>query len=394
MNRLVVLALVTAACSSPAATAPEISETTIAVAPATSTSTPPTTTATTTTTLAQGPRYPARISTGGLFTFDDPSEVIPNGPPEAWDWQYTDPGAVLVDEEGVIHVLQNGFVNWPAPVGVGYWRSEDGGDSWSEISDDAVFDGTALPYVGRAALASSVIVEPDGTWVLYFYTWDAAGWPAAPSKIGRATAPGPEGPWAPDAEPVLMVGPDGAWDGFNVRTPSVIRDGGGYTMFYAGGVRDQAMIGMATSADGINWTKYDDPTTTDPPFAESDPVLMPGDPREGNVWDQRNVYQPRVVSVGGTFVMVYSSSTTVTDSLRLVRKTGIAISDDGLNWTRSLANVVTTGQLNAGAFWFSALGVRDDELLLFMEAQIGNETSVHLARASLADLMGRAKQAR
>lgn len=32
--------------------------------------------------------------------------------------------------------------------------------------------GDDLDYVGVTALASSALVQDDGTWVLYFYTWD------------------------------------------------------------------------------------------------------------------------------------------------------------------------------------------------------------------------------
>ena len=350
--------------------------TTEASAPATTTTVPATTTTTTT-------PFPPRLPTSGLFTFDSPSEVIPNGPDGAWDWQFTDPGAVFVDADGILHALQNGFVRWPAPVGVGYWRSDDGGDSWVEISEDPVFDGTDLPYVGIAALASSLIVTDDGTWVLYFYTWDAAGWPAGPSKIGRATAQDPTGPWVADVDPVMVTGADDDWDALYVRSPSVIYEDGEYTMFFEGGVRDRAMIGMATSADGVTWVKYDDPTTTEAPFVNSDPVLIPATSGEGNVWDQKNVYQPQVVKVGGTYVMSYASSNTVSDGFTLIREIGLGISPDGIEWTRSSGRIVSErGVANASNFWFTELAEVDGELLLFVEIQIDNETSVHLARAS------------
>lgn len=368
----------------------EPAETTATVSPTTTVSTattldPPTTTADTTTTTTAA-EFEPRFGTGDLFEFDSPSLAIPNGPDLAWDWRYTDPGAVHVDGDGVIHVFQNGFAAWPAPVGVGYWRSEDG-QSFEEISDDPVFDGTDLEYVGRAALASSMIVEPDGTWVLYFYVWDGAGWPVSAGTIGRATAPSPTGPWTADESPVLTPGDGEEWDSLYVRTPSVIRTDDGYTMFYGAGTRDTAMIGMATSADGKNWQKHDDPTTTEAPFADSDPVLVPGDPREGNVWDQRSVYQPRVVEIDGSYVMSYASSTTMTDPFRLVRKIGLAVSNDGLSWQRSLGAVISTGTLNADAFWFTELARRNDELLLFVEVARNGETDVHLARASVDDVL-------
>ena len=86
--------------------------------------------------------------------------MITNGPDLEWDWQYTDPGGAAY-HEGSIHVFQNGFVGWPAPVGVGYWRSDDLGQTWIEVSEDPVFDGTDLDYVGRAALAAYTSRYPD-----------------------------------------------------------------------------------------------------------------------------------------------------------------------------------------------------------------------------------------
>lgn len=378
----VVLMMAATACAGADSATSSVDQPTTTEVAAPTTTAPSTTTippTTTTTTMA----FPPRLPTSGLFTFDSPSEVIPNGPDGAWDWQFTDPGAVFVDDDGVIHALQNGFVRWPAPVGVGYWRSEDAGRTWVEVSEDPVFDGTELPYVGIAALASSLIVTDDGTWVLYFYTWDRAGWPAGPSTIGRATAPGPAGPWTADEQPVMLPGSEDEWDAFYVRSPSVIYEDGEYTMFFEGGVREQAMIGMAQSSDGITWTKYDDPTTTAAPFAESDPVLVPATSSEGNVWDQRNVYQPQVVKVDGVYVMSYASSSTVSDGFTLLREIGLATSRDGFDWTRSSGRIVTErGVTNATNVWFTELVELDGELLLFVEVQVGNETSVHLARAS------------
>lgn len=361
-------------------------ETSLTTSPTSPSTTRPSTTipSTTTTTSLSVPRFPVE----GLFTFASPSEIIPNGLDGAWDWQYTDPGAVYVDDQGSLHALQNGFVGWPAPVGVGYWRSDDGGNTWTEISEDPVFDGTDLAYVGVAALASSLIVTDDMTWVLYFYTWDAASWPVAPSKIGRATAAGPEGPWVADEEPVLVPGQEGEWDSMYVRSPSVVYEDGKYTMFYEGGVRDTAMIGMANSNDGINWTKYDDPTTTAAPVATSDPVLAPAATREDAAWDRDNVYQPRAVKVDETYIMSYASSTTVAEGRSLIRKLGLGTSLDGINWSRSASTIVSEGAVGAAAFWFAELAELNGELLLFVEVGANRETSVHLARASAEAVLG------
>lgn len=213
MAMLAIGTLVLAACSDGVPAAVSTTTTTTTDQAATTTVAPTTTTEAPTTTTT----FPPRFESSDLFSFATTEPVITNGPNREWDWQFTDPGGAT-HHDGSIHVLQNGFVGWPAPVGVGYWRSDDVGKTWIEVSGDPVFDGTSLDYVGRAALASSVLVEDDGTWTMYFYTWDSSAWPAGESKIGRATAPAPIGPWTADAQPVLVAGSEGSWDEFAVRS--------------------------------------------------------------------------------------------------------------------------------------------------------------------------------
>ncbi|MGZ5382386.1 MAG: hypothetical protein ACXWH0_00170 [Acidimicrobiia bacterium] len=355
-----------------------VSSTTTSTIQSVTTTVAPTITTTTTEAPTTTTTFAPRFDAAGLFTFVSSSPVITNGPDLEWDWQYTDPGAAVY-HDGSIHVFQNGFVGWPAPVGVGYWRSDDLGKTWIEVSEDPVFDGTDLDYVGRAALASSVLVLSDGTWVLYFYTWDAASWPAGQSKIGRATAPSPTGPWTADPLPVLFPGPEGSWDDFAVLAPSVIKTENGFEMFFTGRTRETAMIGRALSQDGISWTKYDDPATTDALYTRSDPVLPPGDPRAGNVWDQRNVMQPRVVKTDDGYVMVYTAANTITDPVLITQKYGLAVSPDGLQWRRSSGEVINPGTIDAAAFWFTELLYAEDTYFLFVEAMRGQETEVYLA---------------
>jgi hypothetical protein len=99
--------------------------------------------------------------------------------------------------------------------------------------------------------------------------------------------------WTKDTlnNPVLDPGPSGAWDDGSVAIPSILFEGNTYHMWYAGRSSNQR-IGYATSPDGITWEKYDDPTTTDPQFAESDPVLNPGQP---GAWDEKQALIPLTI---------------------------------------------------------------------------------------------------
>lgn len=309
-----------------------------------------------------------------IFTPVTDGPVVPHGPPGRWDGQYTDPGAVVY-HDGMFHMFHNGFVGWPAPVGIAYSTSPDG-ITWTRVQEDPVFRvvrGDGLDYVGLTLLASSALVEDDGTWVLYFYTWDQPTWPTSSSSIGRATAPDPLGPWTADPEPVLTPGNEDAWDSLAVRAPSVLRTDDGYVMYYAGYTTQQGMIGMATSPDGLQWTKHDDPATADAPFAESDPIFESG---ADDAWDAGNVFHPRVVQSDDGYVMAYSAS----PRLNATSTLGYAVSQDGVEWRRAAQPILDFSMVPGGrAIWFSAMAHAEDTYFLYFELGTGGETEVYVA---------------
>ena len=58
--------------------------------------------------------------------------------------------------------------------------------------------------------------------------------------------------------PVLENGPTGSWDSWAAHSPWIIFDGQSYKMWYTGGNGTPGIqaIGYATSSDGLNWEKY------------------------------------------------------------------------------------------------------------------------------------------
>lgn len=118
--------------------------------------------------------------------------------------------------------------------------------------------------------------------------------------------------------PVLKLGPPGSWDCCSVNEPSVIRDGSGYKMWYTGGHYTGGTairaIGLATSTDGVNWTKY-----------PGNPVLSKGP--AGSFDDSRATY-PEVIHYDG-YTMYYRGVTAAG-----VSQIGIATSQDGIRWTK------------------------------------------------------------
>jgi len=178
-----------------------------------------------------------------------------------------------------------------------------------------------------------------GPYVLFdgttYHMWYAGYDGSTGTNIGYATSP--DGiTWTKySGNPLLTSGPSGSWDEVTDYQPSVLFDGTIYHMWFGGHDGTIRRIGYATSPDGVNWTKYDDPSTTSPLYSNSDPVLNLG---SSGRWDDNFVDSPNVLYKDGVFHIWYSGNDgTITQS-------GHATSTDGINWEKDILNPV----LNVG----------------------------------------------
>ncbi len=123
----------------------------------------------------------------------------------------------------------------------------------------------------------TVAPDPQGGYRMY-YTATAANGTAG---IAVATSTDGVNFTKRAGGPVLLPGPAGTWDDFIVSDPAVI-PGSSWTLFYSGRrSTGYAQMGVATSPDGWNWTA--DPE----PFLSTD---APGS------WDSAQVGSPSVLS--------------------------------------------------------------------------------------------------
>jgi len=188
-------------------------------------------------------------STDGVnWTPHDSEPVIPLGFAGSYDSWHAHRPTVFLDD-GVYKMYYAGD-----SYGQNYtcYATSTDGVNWTSggmIIDWVTVFGTSSGWA-RYTYAGSVRKE-DGLYRMWFST----GYPN--SYIGYATSA--DGINWSIHDQVLGRGEPGSWDGEYVRDPDVLLIGDTYHMFYSGyGEEDRFQVGMATSADGITWTKSTD----------------------------------------------------------------------------------------------------------------------------------------
>lgn len=274
------------------------------------------------------------------------------------DQQYVNPGAVI-EQDGQLHMFANVFTAWPGHVDVPHLTSTDG-VTWTLANPEPVLTSDDVPFASGGADVSTGFVTDDGTWVLIIESVNSLN----PWVIGRATATDPSGPWTVEPDPILEPGPAGSFDAGGLEWPSVVRTDDGYAMYYTGFDRPRGTgtIGMATSPDGVTWTK------------RSDPVLAADAGWEGSKLDR-----PRVARTPNGYVLVYAGAQ-LTDR-------GVAWSTDGVTWTRD-GDAPAISQETfpiAGRSWDAAIIYRDGLVQYYLEigGTGGTGTNVYRAVAEL-----------
>lgn len=310
----------------------------------------------------------------GELTLYSDEPVFQRGLPGTWDAASAKPGAVVF-HDGLFHMFYNGR-DTSSSTKIGYAISLDG-YTWNRMTEAPVLAADDVNYAYRHVFCSSVLAKDDGTWVMYFSTLhESMGEPAG--AVGRATAREPTGPWTPNDIPVLQPGRLDTWDAPLIGQPDVLKKDDGYVMYYTGWHYREgqwsAWIGMATSPDGITWTKHDDPTTTEDLLRDSDAVLGIG----VSDWEAAKVTNPRVWRMSDVWGMIYSGAS----SLEGVDSVGYATSSDGVEWSCFEGNPVLMPENIQGVVSIGSaeLLYHDGKYLLYFSATKDGQTwDVYLA---------------
>lgn len=188
---------------------------------------------------------------------------------------YALPAAAARDRDGGYVLFIVWFGEEAADILVTVSRSTDG-RTW-DVGTEPIFNDLGVGVADPGPIPTAAVQLQDGTWLLY--GWAAEDDAGSSFSSWRARAAEPEGPWTLDGSQVLEPGGFGTWDSMMAVAASVHLEGDGYRMWYEGevpGTEVRGEIGLATSPDGLAWQKWNDPATTDPARAASDPVIGSG----------------------------------------------------------------------------------------------------------------------
>ncbi|MBN1642006.1 MAG: serine hydrolase [Anaerolineae bacterium] len=193
------------------------------------------------------------ISQDGLrWTKPQPGAVLVRGPLGGYDENMITAPAVLYDGER-FHMWY-GAVDFGGDWSINYATSTDG-VRW--LKSDA---NPLLVETHDARWDADYVSEPsvlyNGTGFEMWYNGASVADDTKETVIGHATSPdGVDWTRSSADRPAFDVGADGAWDDYAVARAHVLYDGEQYKLWYEGHSGGTWRIGYATSTDGIEWAR-------------------------------------------------------------------------------------------------------------------------------------------
>jgi len=219
---------------------------------------------------------------------------------------------------------------------IGYATSKNG-LVWQHYSHKPVLTSTAGTW-DAFIIGHGSILKDDTGYKLYYDGRSSNT--HIPFSIGLATSfDGIH--WKKKPEPILTG--TNSWD-YSIGVKGVLKVKNKYYMYYGSG--PASSIGLATSVDGITWTRY-----------TNNPIINPTEP-----WEGGGIGYASVIYDEGKFKMVYSNN-------GYSASFGYAISADGIHWIKDASNPIfakeKTKNLWAGIVGYPSLTKVGDKLMIY-----------------------------
>jgi predicted GH43/DUF377 family glycosyl hydrolase len=193
-----------------------------------------------------------------------------------------------------------------------------GNFSWVDYQNNPILvsSGNYFDYYG---ISQPVVIYDQNVYKMWYYGDSGGGQTYilyAESNDGIN--------WIPySGNPVISPSNYGYWDSESVNPGAVIKENGIYKMYYGGWSNQNSVwsIGLATSADGKNWTKYPQPILT------------------GTYGWEYQLVPSSIVKYNDTYYLYYTGRNLPEYQI------GVAISNDGINFTRYINNPILSSSV-------------------------------------------------
>lgn len=238
----------------------------------------------------------------------------------AWDGKST-AAPIVWKENAQYHMLYQGWSSGGGPREFGLATSKDG-TNWLKYDGNPVMKPSKGTWDEAGFECGSLLRHNDEYW-LYYTGIGADG----RTRVGLATS-GDLKSWDKhDGNPILDIDTTHNWESQGVAFPAVVQGTDSYRMIYGGYGPDSMQLGLAHSADGIDWTKY-----------THNPVLRQrgwfADP-ECDHWDA-GIEVHQTLAIGDFFVMLYEGLGNFPHRYNM----GVAYSPDCASWARNPENPI------------------------------------------------------
>ena len=194
---------------------------------------------------------------------------------------------------------------------ISYAESNDG-FSWQVLLNNPVLSSGEAGSWDDYTVGMGYVFKEDGIYKLYYIGMQEAM--TGMRQIGLATSPDGIN-WTKYPDPVLQ----GSYNEFFLGVHSVLKIDGIYYMYYDSSPVNSYydfVINLATSSDGISWNRY-----------FNNPILF-----ADKNWEGISVRYPAVINEDNNFKMIYSND--------FQNGLGMAYSNDGINWNKEINNPV------------------------------------------------------
>ncbi len=251
-----------------------------------------------------------RVVAAFNFTKYSGNPVMLPGRSGAWDYLLFHPSVLMMGS--TYHMWYQG--GWGSNARIGHATSPDGLD-WTRDSNPVLAPGEVGDFDEYKVLRPSVLYI-DSEYKMWYI---GSSFEVDKNVCYATSTDGTNWIKHPDNP---LFGITQSWEDSLIEYKSVLYNGSGYMMWYSTGLDSRHSFGLATSDDGIVWTKY-----------SGNPVMT----RDLDSWEENAIQGPIVLYIDGIYHMIYYGEDTANWS---DGRFGHAVSEDGINWLKYHANPI------------------------------------------------------